>query len=961
MKRFIPLLVISFFIRLLATGQQNVHQQLNFVLNQPVTGNETYEARNYVELNNGFEYTPQNSSNQFTATINPYLVFLPEDGITNGGPNSNDNGVVGTTDGTFNVSATGAANYSIPIDVPPGIAGMQPNLALVYNSQGGNGLLGLGWSLSGLSSITRTGTTIYNDGNKQGIKFNSEDRFALDGNRLISVNGGYGENNTEYRTENETFSKIISYRTSYNGPESFIVYTKSGLIMNYGTTEDSRIEASGSSDVVLTWLLTEIVDRKGNYIKFNYYENHTDGIFYPQSIEYTGNHHTNQLPTCKILFYPETRPDNNVSYISGNKIGMNSRIRAIDILNYSNNDRIKEYLIHYVPNERYSKITSIQLIDKYGNGVNPVKFVWGEESQSFTPNNIPNVPKEYTIGNDIYIMGYETYGDFNGDGKTDVIVPYYVGNIQNYRTWKLYLSSGSSFSYTSEGDLTDSQFLYFIPGDFNGDGKQDLLRICNTSSGDVSPSIYLSDPTSASYFSVHNMGINPSNHCSFYVDDFDGDGKSEVLQFHPCANPDAEPSLTIYKINDSPFSIQTFDLHTHQFSSNFQLFCNDMNGDGRNEIVIFNDDNSDPAKDGISIYKFNEGIISLAYQNEAYNTRNRQYFMGDFNGDGIADILYWQSQNPRGWTLNLFDGTGFQECICPPLESNHGPGIDPGENKYFLSDFNGDGKCDILEAYDIYINSNYEKTSFNLYYYNGNSFKSEHSFVYAIRRSKILPSTLKSVDFNGDGESDMICKYLDAAFPLYQLNFFPNNKSLLLKDITDQYNNVTEINYNTLSSAGSTLYTKENTETYPFLDFQGPLNVVCSINHTEGSGRTFQTLYTYAGAKVHLEGKGFLGFKGIQSWDITNHIKNESSYNLLIYSDNVFMFSPVGSKQTSTFPHNVLLSQKTCEYIPVQFDNKRIYQFMSKNLIKKLGHKRYIHWNNNDSVHGFITIRYSSW
>ncbi|MCC7486076.1 MAG: hypothetical protein IT529_13970 [Burkholderiales bacterium] len=53
------------------------------------------------------------------------------------------------TPGSFRVSETGAGVYEVAIRVPPGAAGMEPKLSFVYNSQLGNGLLGMGWSLSG--------------------------------------------------------------------------------------------------------------------------------------------------------------------------------------------------------------------------------------------------------------------------------------------------------------------------------------------------------------------------------------------------------------------------------------------------------------------------------------------------------------------------------------------------------------------------------------------------------------------------------------------------------------------------------------------------------------------------------------------------------------------------------------------------------------------------------------------
>lgn len=94
---------------------------------------------------------------------------------------------VGATPGAFAVSPSGAATYSIPIFVPPGTNGMQPQLSLSYNSQGGNGLVGMGWSIGGLSVIHRCGATIATDGFKGGVNYDTNDKFCLDGERLIWV------------------------------------------------------------------------------------------------------------------------------------------------------------------------------------------------------------------------------------------------------------------------------------------------------------------------------------------------------------------------------------------------------------------------------------------------------------------------------------------------------------------------------------------------------------------------------------------------------------------------------------------------------------------------------------------------------------------------------------------------------------------------------------------------------
>src|SRR5207245_798842 len=51
--------------------------------------------------------------------------------------------VAGSTPGGFRITETGAAEYRVPIRVPPGMAGVEPKLSLAYNSQGGSGFVGL--------------------------------------------------------------------------------------------------------------------------------------------------------------------------------------------------------------------------------------------------------------------------------------------------------------------------------------------------------------------------------------------------------------------------------------------------------------------------------------------------------------------------------------------------------------------------------------------------------------------------------------------------------------------------------------------------------------------------------------------------------------------------------------------------------------------------------------------------
>src|ERR1700675_747706 len=87
---------------------------------------------------------------------------------------------IGRTPGQFNVSSSGSAQYSIPIWAPQGPNGVGPHIALAYNSQLGNGYVGVGWALSGLSSIYRCNKTIAQDGAAAPVALSTSDGYCMD-------------------------------------------------------------------------------------------------------------------------------------------------------------------------------------------------------------------------------------------------------------------------------------------------------------------------------------------------------------------------------------------------------------------------------------------------------------------------------------------------------------------------------------------------------------------------------------------------------------------------------------------------------------------------------------------------------------------------------------------------------------------------------------------------------------
>lgn len=226
--------------------------------------------------------------------------------------------------GTFAVNERGAATYTIPINVPPGVGGVEPRLQLVYNSQRGNGPLGVGWALSGLSAITRCPATMAQDGVRGAVNYDAADRYCADGQRLMVSSGTYGVKTARYRTEIESYQNVQHAGPAVDGdpvgPSIFIVSAKDGMSMMYGGTDDSRLQAQGKT-VNAAWMLNSVMDRLGNRMDITYLKDIANGVAYPTRIDYTSNATTGLPAAHSVLFDYTVRPDNAVSYHAGSMAG----------------------------------------------------------------------------------------------------------------------------------------------------------------------------------------------------------------------------------------------------------------------------------------------------------------------------------------------------------------------------------------------------------------------------------------------------------------------------------------------------------------------------------------------------------------------------------------------------------------------------------------------------------------
>ncbi|PIW60058.1 SpvB/TcaC N-terminal domain-containing protein [Shewanella sp. CG12_big_fil_rev_8_21_14_0_65_47_15] len=364
----------------------------------------------------------------------------------------------------------GQASYHIPIDLPLGRNGVQPSVSLSYNSQSGNGVLGVGWSLNAGSSISRCGATFAQDGFTRAVTFNaSTDRLCLDGQRLIAINGTYGTSNTEYRTEMDSFVKVVQHGNINDSNSSFTVYKPDGNSATYGTNANSRFVPSGLS-TVLSWKVTQESHSNGvNTIDFEY-DTSVNGEHLLNTIFYTGSRGVKGDRVVEFIY--ENRADKSKGFYSGGEYVTQRRLRSI--FSRVNDTEVFTYNILYKTSDFSDRsiIESIELCSLDSSCAPLTQFKWEDSANKIISSKLL-VGGNQLFDSKVWIGKILGYSDLNGDGSPDFM---------GYNT-------NAEQDLVGQNDLTLSSACRFVGGvigvrnclnfDVDGDGIIDPYKSIN--------------------------------------------------------------------------------------------------------------------------------------------------------------------------------------------------------------------------------------------------------------------------------------------------------------------------------------------------------------------------------------------------------------------------------------------------------------------------------------------------
>lgn len=769
--------------------------------------------------------------------------------------------IVGGGSGSVN-SVMGSYGYSYPIEVPPGRGGLVPELAITYSSAGGKGWLGLGWDLS-VGSIQRS-----TKGGKPG--YTDADTFViiLKGTAITLVREG-----DEFRLKDEgLFLRVLKQGESWEATD------KGGTTYYFGTTSVSRQHAP---EGIFKWCLDRIEDPNGNAILFTYETDAPNNQLYLQQISYDVDN--------SIVFESESeeRFDAPPSHASYFKVRTVRRLQRIKVYHGGQVDGnlVRSYALAYHEAEfpRQSMLASITPFGSKGTPLPPTTFE-PTACDSFPHGGFIETGPGLT---DTADKVFHT-GDFTGDGRTDyVLTPKNDGK----DFWKLFRSGGDGFLQVAEGTGVDKHHKV-LAADVNGDGKSDMLTYSGNVHGhDIGVELYLSNgegfDSIGEVLTIQNDSLLKNN---LYLGDFNGDGKTDALTRYFLAESDDQPEYDepvytlgwrLYFSTGQGFSLaQEVSLPGVNPGAAFisikrqRFTLGDFNGDGMTDVILQGDFKNRRATVNWGLYLGTGSKLELVRQAEYSKNPpsvHDRFITGDYNGDGMTDILVTAaSANSiwEGYKLFLSSGTDF-------VLAGEGDALSYDVYLY-PGDYNGDGRTDIISEGS----ANNSVVVRGLYLSIGSGFQRSGA---AAPRSN---DRLHFGDFNGDGRMEYIlapnnqkereCSlHLSTVDTRGQLELaLPN----LLGKITNMLGAATEISYRP-----SSIWPKDIDEDGKYKSMPCVLPTASQVRTIEKvkipNARVHTNFFLYEGGLYDIEDQEFRGFGKVTVTNTNTQSRVENYYH----------------------------------------------------------------------------------
>ena len=903
-------------------------------------------------------------------------------------PNVSNSYSVGTPEGGLSVNGSGAAEYSLKIDCPNG-GSLTPQISLSYNSQSaGYGLAGYGFTVTGISAITRGEKTLFNNnGSIQGVTYTSEDNLFLDGKRLILQSGNACQEGAVYCLEGDPYTKVTAHGTYNNSTADvwFEVKTRSGKTYQYGQTLSSRVSYYNKkgNPRIASWYVSRIEDAYGNYIDYFYLVQKL--YAYPTSITYGWNEEKYRHLNNKITFeYTSLGSNARPFNIEDQKGGID---RCLSSVTTSCNDEVyRQYQFVYDESSdrstgKYTRLVSVEEKNGDGESLTPVQIKWDYlPSRNVYSSKLEVTTKDgssYVEETDRQFLS----ADVNGDGFSDII------RVAPVKVTTGVWNGGASYRYGTHVYLSRSKvsplgtiayeqpLLYNLPSgismdilksmyggssimDFDGDGYNDLIfPFQNTATGYWNQVVFYiikgSDVAAGRDGQTHCFAVDLQSTDKaplFVTFDVDGNGKDDVVCVEQCKKDNYYPCTIVQHDEGKKLNQTEVKLTLPQGVNKDidKIFAGDYNNDGLSDLILL-------YKGGYKIYYNNGGSEDTPKFIEG-NSKTGTGFgdqwrcqQGDFDGDGLMDFVYNVSGETCLWIArNNGDGT----FTCTRTDNigvgDHASNKDDTRFSINVLDIDHDGRSDVMVCKAGYkhrgfpkFKNEYTDTQVRWLYSDGTTLKLVRSNTKK-REDDANESSILIGDFDGDGNMELANYGSDLtstsdSYTENRLNVYKNASDLSqtgkVTCIVDGLGRKTDIEYTHATQPSvyentHPTYQDLNSKAYPVNTYTFPMSVVKAVTSSNGVAGSQTVKYSYKDFTLHNAGGGPLGFREVSA---TNTVTGESTTTKINDWDEKKWWLPLETEVTHSIggKTDITVSSNTIESV-----NKTYFSYESKKEMK---------------------------